>query len=52
MEKFMKNPLRAQGIVLQIIDVFIPELGKVDNQISLNNLSIILRPFLHLFASS
>ena len=37
----------SQGIALQICDVFIPELGKVDSeQISLEQLSRVLRPFL------
>ena len=37
----------SQGIALQICDVFIPELGKVDSeQISLDQLSEVLKPFL------
>lgn len=52
LQKFMKDPLRAQGLLLQLTDVYIPELGKVDNLISLNNLAQLLKPFLYLLAST
>lgn len=43
----------SQGIALQICDVFIPELGKVDsNDISLTNISGLLDPFLQSLAKS
>jgi hypothetical protein len=36
----------AKGIPLQICDVFLKEMNKVDNQVSLDNLAAILQPFL------
>ena len=42
----------AQGLLLQITDVFIPEMGKVNNKISLNDLAQLLEPFLHAMANT
>lgn len=42
----------AQGLLLQIVDVFVPEIGKVDNQISLTHLASLLSPFLHALANT
>jgi len=42
----------AQGLLLQIIDVFIPEMGKCNKEISLSNLSQMLDPFLHAMANT
>lgn len=44
--------MSAQGLLLQFIDVFVPELGKVDNKISLASLSQLLQPFLHTLANT
>jgi hypothetical protein len=32
--------------------VFVPEIGKVDNEISLNHLASLLNPFLHALANT
>ena len=42
----------AQGLLLQIVDIFVAEMGKVNNQISLSSLSELLDPFLHTLANT
>ena len=42
----------AQGLLLQIVDVFVPEMGKVNSQISLTNMAAFLDPFLHTMATT
>jgi hypothetical protein len=37
---------------LQIVDVFVPELGKVDNEVSLDTLAAFLDPFLTALATT
>lgn len=45
---FLEDSLISKGIPLQICDVFLQELNKVDAQeISCSNLSLILEPFLY-----
>jgi len=39
-------------LLLQIIDVFVPELNKVNAEISLANLAALLEPFLHTLANT
>ena len=47
------DSLSAQGVCLQICDVFIPELGKVDKDgISLDQLAALLQPFMTALARS
>ena len=47
----MEETMVSKGIPLQISDVFLQELNKVDKDgISLENLSSILEPFLHAMA--
>jgi len=41
-----KSANTATGIPLQICDVFLKEMNKVDNLVSLDNLAAILDPFL------
>ena len=43
---------KAQGLSLQVCDVLIPELGKVDSDVSLDVLAAILSPFLDALALS
>ena len=53
LDKLFKENLSAQGICLQISDVFIPELGKIDKDgISLDQISALLRPFMTALAKS
>ena len=44
--------MTAQGLLLQIADVFLPELGKVDNTVSLQTLATLLKPFLITLATT
>lgn len=44
--------LNAQGLLLQICDVYIPELGKVDEKVSFETLATLLTPFLHSLATT
>ena len=51
--KTMLDMRYSYGIALQICDVFIPELGKLDSEnISLQSLSGLLKPFLSVLAKS
>lgn len=53
MDKLFKESLSAQGICLQISDVFIPELGKIDKDgLTLEQIAALLRPFLKTLAKS
>jgi len=45
--------LSAQGVCLQICDVFVPELGKIDKDgITLDQLASLLKPFMTALAKS
>jgi len=37
---------------LQIVDVFVPEIGKIDNEISLTHLASLLSPFMDTLANT
>ena len=53
LDKLFQENASAQGICLQICDVFIPELGKVDkDSISLEQIGKLLRPFMTAMAKS
>lgn len=53
LEKLLLGDLSAQGISLQICDVFIPELGKVDKDgVTLDQIGALLKPFLKTLARS
>ena len=46
------QPSGVNGMALQICDVLVPELNKVDKEISLDNITKILEPFLRTYANS
>ena len=49
---FMEETIISKGIPLQICDVFLQELNKVDaTEISYRNLAALLEPFLHAVAN-
>ena len=51
LDKLFSDSLSAQGICLQITDVFVPELGKVDkDEITLDQIGALLKPFLKALA--
>lgn len=51
LEKLFLDNLSAVGICLQITDVFIPELGKIDKDgISLDQIGSLLKPFMKALA--
>lgn len=50
--KWFSDNLTAQGLLLQMVDIFVPEMGKVNNQISLTHLSKLLEPFLNALANT
>ena len=53
LEKLFLDNLSAVGICLQITDVFIPELGKIDKDgISLDQIGSLLKPFMKALAQS
>ena len=53
LDKLFADNLSAQGICLQITDVFVPELGKIDKDgISLDQIGALLKPFLKALAQS
>jgi hypothetical protein len=52
LKSFLVDLDKAEGLKLQLVDVMVPELGKVDNQINLTALATLLEPFLHTLANS
>lgn len=48
----MADGTTALGIPLQICDIFLPELNKVDRDVSFNTLAALLHPFLHTAATT
>jgi len=45
--------LSAQGISLQICDVFVPELGKIDkDEITLEQIAELIKPFMNALAKT
>ena len=51
--KYLNNQQSAQGICLQICDVFIPELGQSDkDDISMDQIASLLKPFMSTLALS
>ena len=53
LNKLFGDSLSAQGICLQICDVFVPELGKIDKDgVSLDQIGSLLQPFLKALAQT
>lgn len=53
MSKLFNDNLSAQGISLQICDVFVPELGKIDkDEITLEQIADLIKPFMHALAKT